>query len=133
MPTRSKTSRKLAACGYDGLRPLCQNVFDDLGRLVDDPDRPADVRGVLLGMIDAECFAQGREQVRHAGGRAFNSGPVVTGFAKGLTTLDAAAGEDGGPGVREVIAALALVDSRGAAELAHADDRRRFEQPAGVE
>ena len=55
---------------------------------------------------------------------------IHTGVADRLAAANPAAGQNGRPGVREMVAAGVLVDLRRPAEFAHPDDERAVEQPA---
>src|SRR2546423_15476347 len=82
-------------------RELGDQILDDT-TLIDNLDRPADVRRVGLGVVDAEGAAERRQQVLNSRRVAVDFRAVHGRLAVGLPPLDAAAGEHGGPGVREV-------------------------------
>ena len=81
-------------------------------------------------VVDAQRQAERGEEVGRVGRPLLDRRAVAAGLADRLAALDAAAGQHGAPGVREVVAALLLVDLRRAAELAHPDDQGRVEQAA---
>src|SRR4029453_17128726 len=93
-------------------------------------DRPALVRDVFRFGIDADRGTQGGQYVRHIDLAVFNFLPAVAGLAVGLAPLDAAAGEDARPSLREMIAARLRIDFGGAAELADPQDGRRIQEIA---
>src|SRR5262249_47801378 len=106
-------------------RKLRNNLADRPAVLVGDADGAADVGLILLGRVDAQAAADRRHQVADADLAIDYRGAVLAGLADGLPALDPAAAQHHAPGVGEVVAALAVVDLRRAAELAHPDDHGR--------
>src|SRR5262245_61671230 len=92
---------------------LRQNLANRIGSAVGERNRPADVRHVLVGVVDAEGFEDRGEEIgRPDGARFLNGGAVFAGASEDRPAADAAATDHGRPGVRIVIAALALIDTR---------------------
>ena len=83
----------------------------------------------LFGSMPSAVADRG-EQIGHGDRPLFHRHAVLAGLADDLPALDAAAAQDDAPGVGEMVAALARVDDRRAAELAHPHHQRGFEQAA---
>ena len=73
---------------------------------------------------------RGQEIGNGGGAVGFDRGAVGAGAADDLAAANAAAGQDRGPGVGEVIAAPLRIDARRPAELAHPHDQGGIEQAA---
>ena len=141
--TRAQHACARAQCGCKSaaktaadrpLRPAHANTPSiGLARRIDDANRPAEVRVVLLLRIDA----QARQTVASRSGTV--TGLSATVMASSLVRPLACPprmpppASTVRPGVGEVVAAGVVVDLRRAAELAHPDDQRRVEQAAGAQ
>src|SRR5262249_11488660 len=67
-----------------------QGFLNRLGARRHDADGPADVRLVLLLVVDAQSLTNGRQQLRHRHWPFFNGRPILAGVPNHLPALDAA-------------------------------------------
>ena len=111
-----------------GQEEALQRLAHRLRARRDDADRPADVRQVLLLVLDAQRLADRGQQLRHRHRAVLDGRPVGPGVADHLAALDAAAGQDRAERVGPVVAAVGPRELRRPAELAHPDDQGRVQQ-----
>src|SRR5947209_368297 len=98
--------------GSTSLRYSSKQFLDHLLPLIDDSHGSA-VAGVeVLGVVDVQRLADGGHEVDGADGPLLHVGPLPVGAADDLAGLEAAAGQQGRPGPRVVIAAALLADVR---------------------
>src|SRR5438876_958639 len=83
---------------------LGQCFLDGAGARGDDPDRPTDVRDILLLVIDAEGLANRSQELRHRYWALRDRCAVGAGVADDLATFDAAAGQHRAERVRPMVA-----------------------------
>src|SRR5262245_55881270 len=95
--------------------------------------RPASLVNYLRRRVDAESPEDRCREVawRDRIGRRIGSVPITG--AVDRAAADSAAGQEDCVAMRPVVAAALAVDLRGSPELAHRDNERAFEKPAGVE